>query len=368
MTPTSVVSTLELFFDLVFVFTITQLTAVVDHHPGPIAAAQAALTLVVLFWMYAGFTWLTNAAGAAGVGRRLTVLTGMAALFICSLAVPEAFGADGLAFGIAYLALTLTHLIGFRRYGDEAGRRAIVRIAPINIGAALLILAAGFTVSNWDWLLWGLAAAVYLAALLGPRVSRGFTVRTGHFAERHGLMILIVLGESLISVGVAASGEQLTGRLVIGALCGFLCTTAMWWAYFVGDDEAAAQTLAEVDQSAQSRFATRGYDLTHLMMIAGVIGVAAGTRLGLPDLLLPAGQSGAILIAAGSSIYLLGTAWFRSAFRFASAGPRLAGAVGCLLTTFVGTGWGTGEQLAAVAVIVGAATAAPRLLHWSNVG
>src|SRR6476646_10739018 len=140
VTPTSVVSTLELFFDLVFVFTITQLTAVVDHHPGPIAAAQAALTLVVLFWMYAGFTWLTNAAGAVGVGRRLTVLTGMAALFICSLAVPEAFGADGLVFGIAYLTLTLIHLIGFRRYGDEAGRRAIMRIAPINVGAALLIL------------------------------------------------------------------------------------------------------------------------------------------------------------------------------------------------------------------------------------
>ncbi|MEP6563099.1 MAG: low temperature requirement protein A [Nakamurella sp.] len=360
---TSVVSTLELFFDLVFVFTITQLTAVVDHHPGPIAVAQASLTLIVLFWMYAGFTWLTNVTGAAGVGRRLTVLAAMAALFICSLAVPEAFGTDGLVFGIAFLVLTLIHVIGFRLFGDEAGRRAIIRIAPVNIGAALLILLAGFTDSNWDWLLWGLAAAVYLAALLGRRASRGFTIHSDHFAERHGLMILIVLGESLISVGVAASGQQLTGRLVIGALCGFVCIAALWWAYFVGDDEAAAQRMAELDESSKARFALWGYDLTHLLMIAGIIGVAAGTRLGLPDLLLPAEQPGAILIAAGSALYLLGTAWFRSAFHFAPAGPRLVGAAGCLLTMFVGTGWGTGQQLAAVAVVVAAATAAPGLLH-----
>ncbi len=325
------VSTLELFFDLVFVFTITQVTAVVDDHPGPIAAAQAALIMVVLFWMYGGFTWLTTAGGANGVGRRITVLAGMAALFICSLAVPEAFGSGGLVFGIAYLALILIHLVGFRLFADDQGRRAILRIAPTNLTGGLLILIAGFTDSAWDWVLWGLTAGLFLLTLVSRRVSSGFTIRSGHFAERHGLMILIVLGESLVSVGVAASGESLGPRLVIGALCGFLATAALWWAYF-GDDEKAAEHFAEIEETTRSGWAARGYDLTHLLMIAGVIAIAAGTRLGLPDLLAPAGRSGAVLIAVGASLYLAGTAWFRRMFGVASNGPRLIGAVAVLLS------------------------------------
>ena len=353
------VSTLELFFDLVFVFTITQVTAVVDHHPGPIAAAQAALIMVVLFWMYGGFTWLTTAGGANGVGRRITVLAGMAALFICSLAVPEAFGTGGLVFGIAYLALILIHLVGFRLFADDQGRRAILRIAPTNLAGGSLILVAGFTDSAWDWVLWGLTAALFLLTLVSRRVSSGFTIRSGHFAERHGLMILIVLGESLVSVGVAASGERLGPRLVIGALCGFLATAALWWAYFVGDDEKAAEHFAEKDETTRSGWAARGYDLTHLLMIAGVIAIAAGTRLGLPDLLAPAERPGAVLIAVGASLYLAATAWFRRMFGVASSGPRLIGAAALLLSTFAGLAFGTGQQLAVVAIVVGAVTAFP---------
>ncbi len=192
-------------------------------------------------------------------------------------------------------------------------------------------------------------------------MSSGFTIRSGHFAERHGLMILIVLGESLVSVGVAASGEHLGGRLVIGALCGFAATAALWWAYFVGDDEAAAEHFAETDETRRSGWAARGYDLTHVLMIAGVIGVAAGTRLGLPDLLAPAGRSGSVLMAVGAALYLLGTAWFRSILAFARSGPRLVGAALVLLSAFAGLGLGTGQQLATIAVVV-AVTLALQLL------
>ncbi len=127
------VSTLELFFDLVFVFTITQVTAVVDDHPGPIAAAQAALIMVVLFWMYGGFTWLTTAGGANGVGRRhhRARRNGrLVHLFACRAG---SIRNRRTVFGIAYLALILIHLVGFRLFADEQGRRAILRIAPINV-------------------------------------------------------------------------------------------------------------------------------------------------------------------------------------------------------------------------------------------
>ena len=357
------VSTLELFFDLVFVFTITQVTGVIDHDPGLPALGQAGLILVLLFWMYAGFTWLTNATGTATNGPRIAVLIGMAALLVCSMAVPEAFGESGLVFGVAYLVLTLTHAIAFRLFGDPAGRRGILRIAPVNLLGAVLILVAGWLHGSWDWLLWGLVAAGYLIALLYFERSRDFSLEAGHFAERHGLMIIIALGESVVSVAVAATGRQLDLQLILGALCGFAAVAGLWWVYFVGDDEqATAAALAGAGQAASAdrgsppprvvRRAGHGYDLTHLVMIAGIIGVAAGTRLGLEDLFAQAPHGGGALIAGGTALYLLGTAWLRTVFRLARVWPRVAGAVAALVAWPIGTLWGTAQALAAVAVVL----------------
>ena len=125
---TSRVSTLELFFDLVFVFTVTQVTQVIDHQPDPAGVAQGVLILVVLFWMYGGFAWLTNAIGTDGTPQRLIVLAGMAALFVCSQAVPQAFGDDGIVIGVGFLVLTLLHLAGFLWLGGPAGSPVLTAI------------------------------------------------------------------------------------------------------------------------------------------------------------------------------------------------------------------------------------------------
>jgi low temperature requirement protein LtrA len=354
------VSTLELFFDLVFVYTITQLTSVVDHHPGPVAAGQAFLVLVVLFWMYGGFIWLSNTAGAEGTARRVTMLAGMAALLVCSLAVPEAFGSDGLVFGIAYLALVVIHATGYLLLASPENRRGFVPIAARNLGGAVLILIAGFTESWLDWVLWSVTAAGYLItlALLGRR--RSFDIDAAHFAERHGLVILIVLGESLISVGEAAVGQHVDVRLVIGALCGFLAVAAMWWSYFGGDDERAAHRLGRLDRERRSFNAGVGYDITHILMIAGVIGVAAGTRLGVADLLAPAEPAGAALIGGGAALFLIGSAWFRSALRIAASLSWLVAALVVLAAIPAGLAWGTGQALVVVAAVIGVAVAVER--------
>ena len=226
------VSTLELFFDLVFVFTVTQVTQVIDHRPDAAGVLQGVLILAVLFWMYGGFAWLTNAMGTDSTPQRLVVLLGMAALFVCSQAVPQAFGDDGIVFGIAFLVLTLLHLAGFLWFAGPRGGATIAPFAPVNIGGALLILAAGWVTGAWDWILWGSATVLFAASHLRSGHHR-MTVRPGHFAERHGLMIIIVLGESVISVALAAQDQVLDLSLIGGCLLGVAAIAAMWWAYFV---------------------------------------------------------------------------------------------------------------------------------------
>jgi low temperature requirement protein LtrA len=331
---------------------VTQVTEVIDHHPGVAGTVQGLLILIVLFWMYAGFTWLANAMGTDGLPQRLTVLAGMAALLVCSQAVPEAFGSSGIAMGIGFLALTLFHLVGYAWLAGGGGARAIWQIAPMNVGGALMILAAGWTAGAWDWVLWGTPAVLFMWTLLRSRGAGGFDVRTAHFAERHGLMIIIVLGESLISVGLAAQAHHLDPSLIVGCLVGFMAIVGLWWAYFVGDDEVAAEHFAAADPDQQSWMARMGYDLTHLLMIAGVIGVAAGTRLGLDDLWAPAESAAAWLIGGGAAVYVAGTGLFRSVLHVGPIGGRLVGTVVLLGTVGIGVSLGTAEQLGAVAVVL----------------
>jgi low temperature requirement protein LtrA len=350
------VSTLELFFDLVFVFTVTQVTQVIDRDPDPAGVAQGVLILAVLFWMYGGFAWLTNAMGTQGTVQRLIVLAGMAALFVCSQAVPEAFGEDGIVIGVAFLILTLLHVAGFAWLGGPAASAVLPRFAPINIAGALMILAAGWVTGVWDWLLWGGATVLFASSHLRSAHHR-MEVRPAHFAERHGLMIIIVLGESVISVALAAQDQQLDLRLIGGCLLGVAAIATMWWAYFARDDEIAAEHLAAAEGPRQSWMARVGYDASHLVMIITIIGLAAGTRLGLDDLLAPASPAGAWLIAGGAAGYLAATGLFRWAMQVGSGWPRLVGALVCLASVAVGAWWGTAQQLGVVAVITGCSVA-----------
>lgn len=359
------VSTLELFFDLVFVFTVTQVTHVIDHRPDATGVAQGLLILAVLFWMYGGFAWLTNGMGTDGTPQRLIVLAGMASLFVCSQAVPRAFGDDGIVIGIAFLVLTLTHLAGFLWLSDRRVDVSIPMFAPINVGGALMILAAGWVIGAWDWVLWGGAAALF--AFSHMRSSHHLLeVRSAHFTERHGLMIIIVLGESITGVALAAQSEDLGPRLIGGCLLGVAAIVAMWWAYFVGDDEIAAQHFTAARGARRSWMARIGYDVSHLAMIIGIIGVAAGTRLGVADLLAPASSAAAWLVGGGAAVYLAATGLFRWAMQVGPATSRLVGAVACVATVAPGLGWGTAQQLGAVAVVTamsiaaGRATASPR--------
>ena len=354
------VSTLELFFDLVFALTITQVSTVLVNSPDAGSVARAAVELSSIFWMYGGYAWMTNAAPPNTWPRRCLLLLGMAGFFICALAVPRAFDDDGIVFGIGYMLVNFVHLTGFWLAPDRAPRRSIYRLAVWNLTSASLVLAAGWTHGNADWWPWGCALVVQIATPLVGRAGLGFGLRAAHFAERHGLMILIVLGESLLSVGIAAQHKAVDAALVLGVLAGLALTAGMWWVYFVDEDENAAHAFERAPPASKVMGALAGYGVAHLLMIGGVVAVAAGTRLSVNDLMAQTTAFPAWLIAGGTALFLLGAALFRWALRIGRAGPRAAGAALVLLTGFAGTQGSTATELAAAAVIIATMLAVER--------
>jgi low temperature requirement protein LtrA len=359
------VSTLELFFDLVFVFVVTQLSAVLEEGGGPRGPVHAVLELLAVYWMYGGFSWLTNALGESAWRQRVALAAGMLAFFVVSLAVPDAFGSDRVAFGLAYLGLTVIHTAAFLLLGRRGTFSSMVRIGAANLVAAGLILTAAYADESARWVLWVAAVLVqWVPPLLG--VVQGFPVAVAHFAERHGLMIIIVLGESLLSVASATYGQRVTVHLVLGTLGGVLAAGALWWCYFDREDEHGEEALRDLPPERRGLRALVGYDLTHVLMLGGVVAIAGGTRRGLPDLTGPAHLEAAVDIAVGAAVYLLGLVGFRLVLGHASAWLRAATALVVLATIPVGTAWGTSQQLCLIAAVLAAMLVVERRHEIAN--
>jgi low temperature requirement protein LtrA len=346
------VTTLELFFDLVFVFTITQVSTIIVQSPDAGSVARAAIQLGVIYWMYDGYAWMTNAAGPDTWQRTLLLLIGMAGFFVCALAVPGAFGSNGIAFGLGYLAVTVVHLIGFLLRPGATPVASIYGMAPGNLISAALVLAAGWTYGTLAWVLWSSALVLQIGTPVVTRRILGFEFNAAHFAQRHGALMLIVFGESLLSVGLAAKTRTVDLALTLGALAGLTATVAMWWAYFVEDDTRGARAFAAAPPRRRVVQVLTGYELATAVMIFGVIAVAAGTRLQVVHLMWPTPVFEAWLIAAGAMMFLLGSAGFRLALRFGRLLPRVVGALLCLATVPVSHRVSAAAGLLAIAAVI----------------
>jgi low temperature requirement protein LtrA len=257
------VSTLELFFDLVFVFAITQLTGILSHRVTVLDGARVLLVFGALWWMYDGYVWLSNARTPARTTERLLMLLGMAGFLIVGLAIPHAFGRDGVAFGLGYLTLVCVHTGLYWRVN-----RNIARVTPFNLATALLIIGAGVAGGWAAYVLWAAALALLALSPLIVRVRGRFDVQPSHFAERHGALIIIVFGESVVDIGVGAEGHPVTVPLALSALLGLALVAALWWVYFgVGDDERAEQAMLAADPAARPALAFSAYFYPYIPML-----------------------------------------------------------------------------------------------------
>ena len=344
------VSTLELFFDLVFVFAITQLTDLVAHPHGPADYARAVLVAVPMMWIYLGFTWLTsNLAIARGLQRGL-IFVAMAGFFVMALSLPTVFGAGGLPYGLGLLAVTAVHA-GLFALAPTTSARAIRGIAPFNFASALLVLGAAFVQPPWDWPLWAAASGVLVAAAARRRES-GFVLSPAHFVERNGLLLIVALGESVVAVGIGAEGLPLTPALLASAVLALFLSWMIWWSYFDRDDQRAEHAMTAADPIARARMALLAFGLAQFVMIFGIVVFAAGLKVAIAQPLGHPEGVGVWNVAAGLALYLLGDRAYR---RVLGLGPgRVRGLVALLAfaTVPVGLAFGALAQLAACAVVV----------------
>lgn len=329
------VSSLELFFDLVFVFTITQLTGVLVHEPNWRGLLQVGLMLGVIFWMYGGYAWLTNSIALDRLTRRLTLLGGMAGFFVVALAIPRAFSGNGIAFGLAYLAVVLTHLGMFARSSRTTVVRAIIGLAPFNVFTALLVLAGGVLGGTAQYLFW--AAAVTLE-WLSPQLidDSGFVIEPSHFVERHGLVVLVAIGESVVAVGIGAARLALNAELLAAAILGLSLSACLWWSYFAADDGSAERSLSDAPAERRPRLAVAAFGYWHLLILLGIIAIAFALRAVTGHAFASLAAAPAIALGAGASIFLVGEALYRRSLAIGAAHARVLTAVLALATIPIG--------------------------------
>jgi low temperature requirement protein LtrA len=305
------VTPLELFFDLVFVFAITQVTSLLLHDPTWGGVLRGTLVLAALWSAWNGYAWLTSAIDVDEGGDRLAMLAAMAAMLVVALAVPGAFGEDAVLFALAYLVVRVLHLVlsAITVRDDPARLGALMRFAPTAMLGALLLVAAGFLDGGDRLAVWAIALAIDYGGPLVIGMGQGWRVAPEHFAERFGLIILIALGESIVALGVGA-GFELSARVIAGAVLGIAVVSALWWLYFDVAAIFVRQRLAQARGLDQARLARDAYNYLHLPMVAGIVFFALGleTTLGHPRDELPTVP--AVALCGGTALYLLGHVGF----------------------------------------------------------
>jgi low temperature requirement protein LtrA len=283
---TASVSTLELFFDLVFVFALTRVTDLMAETPTGSELGHGILAMAVLWWSWVGYAWLGNVVRADEGIIRVILFCAMCGMFVAAVALPEAFtdlpgGINGpLVFAVAYFLVRALHIVVFWLLGrgDDQLRGQVMRYAmSATVGTALIIVAT--TVDGWaKVVLWVLAlTGDYLGTMVG---GDDWKLRSpSHFAERHGLIIIVALGESIVAVGIGAATLPISWPIIAGCTLGLCVSGLLWWAYFDVPTLSVEHALKEATGRARVRIARMCYSFLHLPMVVGIVMMSLALEL-----------------------------------------------------------------------------------------
>jgi low temperature requirement protein LtrA len=343
------VTSLELFFDLVFVFTITQLTATVAPG-GWRVTGRAALLLLLLWWMYGGYAWLTNAAPPVTARRRTLLVLGMIGNFVTAMAIPHAYGSDRVVFASGYLLVVVVHAGMYVTEAARITRGMVVQLLGWNMLGALLGLVGALFFEDilvWWWL------GAFVVAVVLPRTVRitaldvpeedggpSFELVPAHFVERHGLMLLIALGESVLAIGIGlGSGTEAIGlEQVTFAAISLLLAATLFWGYFgVGEDHRAEAALDAMPPERAQAAALASYGYAFWVVLLGIVLTAAGLHHALvhPTATLSWEYAGQLCVGVG--LFWVGLGLFRLALGVPGAWSRVLGGVVLGAVLLVGT-------------------------------
>ncbi len=349
---------LELFFDLVFVLALTQCTTLMSHHPTWSGIAQGLLVLGVLWWAWVGYAWLTSVIDPEEGAVRIVIFAAMAAFLLVALCVPEAFGDLGLTFALVYAVVRVAHIALFMLASpeDDALRHSVLGLAASTAVAVGLLIAASFLDGLAQGALWALAIFLDMA---GPYFfgAEGWKLVPGHFAERHGLIVIIALGESIVAIGVGAGGSLTLGSGT-AAVLGVALAAALWWIYFDVVALISARRLADAEEGrVRNELARDSYSYIHLAIVAGIVLMALGLKTTIAHTGEHLHDVPAFALLGGVAVYLLGLVAFRYRHVHSINRQRLGLAIVLLILVPVAT------QIPALVSLAIAAT-----LIWAMIG
>lgn len=316
-------TTFELFFDLVYVFAFTQVSQLMAHQHSALGILQGLVVLALLWWTWVGYGWLANRASADQPFLRIGMTAAMIAIFLAAQSIPEAYDdLDGgwtgpLVFALAYTAVRVVHIIFYTvAAGEDRGlRRQIFVMSSIATvpASALIIIGAVVGGAEQVW--------IWLAAMLWDAVATRVTARGGggwriesasHWSERHGLIVILALGESIVAIGVGVSDEPIGPAIAAGSAVAVIISMLLWWSYFGRLAEAGERELSRRTGSAQVVLATDAYSYVHFAIVAGIVLAALGVEDAMAHIAEaePFGWFGATALGSGVAVFAAGTVWF----------------------------------------------------------
>jgi low temperature requirement protein LtrA len=300
------VTPLELFFDLVFVLAITQVTQLLADDSTWRGLARGLLILGMLWWAWAAYAWLTNEIDPDEGGARLAMFTATAGMLIVALAVPGAFNENAFEFAVAYTFVRAMHIgLWVVATEDDVARRQIIKLAPTSFIGCALLFAASFTDGTAQGVLWIVALAIdYAGGAVGG--NAGYRLHPAHFVERHGLIVIIALGESIVAIGIGASSSaELKADEIACALLGVVVAASLWWTYFDVTALVAERRLTSLRGAARNQLARDSFSYLHFPMVAGIVLLALGVKktLQYPDHVLD--TIPAVALCGGVGLFFL---------------------------------------------------------------
>jgi low temperature requirement protein LtrA len=329
------VAPLELFFDLVYVFAVTQLSHLLLDHLSVRGVLETLLLLLAVWWVWVYTAWFTNWFDPDRLPVRLVLVAVMLASLLMSVAIPEAFGERGLMFALAYVAIqvgrTAFAVLALRKSlgGSHPLSRTFQRILTWFVGSGVVWIIGGLLGGEARYALWLLALAIdysgpvvgYYVPGLGRSRTGEWTIEGGHFAERCQLFVIIALGESILVTGTTFAEIEVSAVAVLAFVVAFLGSVALWWIYFSRHAEAARETISSSEDPG--RLARSAYTYFHLPMVAGIIAVAAADELTVAH----PGEHGTLasvaLTLGGTGLFLAGHALFKWAVFGVLSWPRV---------------------------------------------
>jgi low temperature requirement protein LtrA len=307
-------SPVELLWDLVFVFAVTQVSTMLARELTWPEAGRALLLLALVWWAWSAFVWAANAEDEESRLLRAVLLVALVAMFVAGVTLPTAFRRDAITFVTAYAVVRFLHL-GVYAHASRAGNasgRAIAGFATTVVIGMALLAAGAWSDGGARVALWAAAAAIDYAGpawLTRERLRSLQRVAVSHFAERYGLFVIIVLGESVVSIGAGAVQHEITASLLVAAACGLVTTMALWWLYFDRSAAWAEQRLHLIDDPVLA--AADAYSYLHLLLVAGVVILAVGERVAVTNADHSLGVAARLCLGAGVALYLVGYHAFR---------------------------------------------------------